>query len=570
MFSAIVGRFLTSIATWRLEHGVDVASMEYLIGCRTVFGAVNTPLRLRILHYALPLLVTLWALSPLGGQAALRVVSSGPEYTNETVPVSYLDSLSPFFIGDSASTANTFKPSINAVFVGALIAPKSIKEDHQDLYGNLKVPLLEDRIASASPKQEGWYYMKSDESILYSSLVGLPVAGLEEEGSTFLNIETSYLYPTCTLSRQDISNTTASEYDDWEKYRQENLNNGPIGNMVLDFDSTRGPNDFALRDPLTVTEPRTIVFGNVGIIEADTGGLYAYPLELRYATKATCAMTTTYVEVQFVCEGKACNAVAIRESRLSHVSNAATWLDGLLAPGANSIAWPSLAQRFYTEFINASNQGASRSSSALERFLMNPDAPFSDPEAQPVLANVGETAFSYRFAQLLNTYLLANTAPLSVTGNFSVYSAEDLLRAADNYTFYGVKGLPPGHGLAANTTATLESVQTVLVCNLPWLVVLAIGSTVMFSAGLATTFLNLVRKGPEILDSFTSLMRDSPFVHVDTGASTEDAADKARRLRKVRVMLGDVRAEETVGYVALGTSIKEESAQKLRSGRMYS
>jgi hypothetical protein len=30
MFSAIIGRFLTSIAAWRLERGVDVASVEYI------------------------------------------------------------------------------------------------------------------------------------------------------------------------------------------------------------------------------------------------------------------------------------------------------------------------------------------------------------------------------------------------------------------------------------------------------------------------------------------------------------------------------------------------------------
>ncbi|KAM0722360.1 hypothetical protein Q7P37_001801 [Cladosporium fusiforme] len=123
MFSAIIGRFLTSIATWKLERGADFASMEHLNGCRTVSGVIDTSIRLNILHYAMPLLVISWTLSALRGQATLRVVSSGPSYTNDTIRFSYLDILSPHSIGESASTRAPSIASINAVFIGALIAP---------------------------------------------------------------------------------------------------------------------------------------------------------------------------------------------------------------------------------------------------------------------------------------------------------------------------------------------------------------------------------------------------------------------------------------------------------------
>jgi len=145
VFSAIIGRFLTSIAAWRLEHGVDVASVEYLIGSRTVFGVVSTPIRLRILHYALPILLALWALSPLGGQANLRVLSLVPMYTNATIPVSYLESLSRSYLGvPGGQTEQMWGSAINAVFMGALFAPASTRKGYQDLYGNLKIPLLQD------------------------------------------------------------------------------------------------------------------------------------------------------------------------------------------------------------------------------------------------------------------------------------------------------------------------------------------------------------------------------------------------------------------------------------------
>jgi hypothetical protein len=93
MFTAIVGRFLTSLAAWRLECGVEVAAVEYLAGSRTVFGTISTPFRLKLLHRTLPVLLVLWSLSPLGGQASLRVVYPGP--MNYTVPISYTNSLTP-------------------------------------------------------------------------------------------------------------------------------------------------------------------------------------------------------------------------------------------------------------------------------------------------------------------------------------------------------------------------------------------------------------------------------------------------------------------------------------------
>jgi hypothetical protein len=178
----------------------------------------------------------------------------------------------------------------------------------------------------------------------------------------------------------------------------------------------------------------------------------------------------------------------------------------------------------------------------------------------PRIADLGDIVFSQRFAQLLNTYWLAIAAPFSVTGNFT---------AQNNVSLALEKG---GSGLARNTTAQLQTVETVLVCHTVWLVVLLIGSLVMLLAGIATTTLNLKRKGPEILDSFASMLRDSPHVHVETGPSTEDGSDKVRRLQKSRVMLGDVCPLGTTGFVALATQTNGDGidhVQRLRGDRVY-
>jgi hypothetical protein len=540
MFSAIIGRFLTSIAAWRLERGVNVAFVEYLLGSRTVFGAISTPLRLRFLHYALPLLVALWILSPLGGQASLRVVHTGPVYSNVTSTVSYLESLSPYWMVGVASDSDgeLDESTINAIFMGVLIAPKDVKAASQDAYGNIKIPLLEDlQTHSDQADADGWYSTKTDTPLVYSSLIGIPTMGIAEVGTTFLAIESSYLYPRCTLSLTYHHDSDSSRA--WNKFREENCNNGEGGSLAMDINADSTPNNFTYRDPSSVTTPRTILLGSTDITTSTD-------------TIATCVTTTTYVETQFVCDGLLCETTAIRESRGEHNPAAATFLD--------SSGSGLMALNFCSMFINSTGVVQSGTHSPLERYFTNTNTPFTDPVGMLRMADVGDTLFSQRFSQLLNTYWLAFAAPFSVTGNFT---------ARNSVSSAVANG---GSGLARNATAQLQTTKTVLVCNTVWLVVLLVGSLAMLTAGIATTTLNLNRKGPEVLDSFASMLRDSPHVQVETGPSTEDGSDKARRLQKTRVILGDICPLETTGFVALATHTDVDGIdriQRLRVDRVY-
>ena len=211
MFTAIVGRFLISLAAWRLECGVEVAAVEYLAGSRTVFGTISTPFRLKLLHRTLPVVLVLWSLSPLGGQASLRVVYPGP--MNYTVPISYTNSLTPSEKirgggrgGDSSTTGSQ-------VFFAALLSPPLTNEGRQDIFGNLNVPLVEQSsvpLRGLTPDEDNWYFIGSGpsddrETITYSSLIGLYVSTKGSRGGVdhFFNIETSYLYSDCSLKKSD-------------------------------------------------------------------------------------------------------------------------------------------------------------------------------------------------------------------------------------------------------------------------------------------------------------------------------------------------------------------------------
>ena len=86
-FAAVVANCLKAISAWNLERGITVISLEYLLGSRTVFSAVTTPLKLRSMSALAPFLILLWALSPLGGQASLRLVEITPTTIATSSPV---------------------------------------------------------------------------------------------------------------------------------------------------------------------------------------------------------------------------------------------------------------------------------------------------------------------------------------------------------------------------------------------------------------------------------------------------------------------------------------------------
>jgi hypothetical protein len=64
---------------------------------------------------------------------------------------------------------------------------------------------------------------------------------------------------------------------------------------------------------------------------------------------------------------------------------------------------------------------------------------------------------------------------------------------------------------------------------------------VMLAVALVPLVLRRWRTGPEISGSVVSLTRDSPYFDgVERGPSIESSTDKAFRMRRVRVKLGDV------------------------------
>lgn len=124
------------------------------------------------------------------------------------------------------------------------------------------------------------------------------------------------------------------------------------------------------------------------------------------------------------------------------------------------------------------------------------------------------------------------------------------------------------YGLKA-ANCTIVTGKTIFVCNKGWLAVLLVTSLVMLSSAVASAILDVRRQSPDLLDGFCLALRDNRYADLPVGCSLEDGTDMARRLRDVKVGMGDVRPEADVGHVAIAVPSEEQPVECLRRGRDY-
>ncbi|KUJ14510.1 uncharacterized protein LY89DRAFT_736543 [Mollisia scopiformis] len=75
-FSAIVGSFLRNLSHWKAQKGSKLQTLELLINSRSLFNTISTTVALQSLQWLNIILILLWCLSPLAGQASLRILET--------------------------------------------------------------------------------------------------------------------------------------------------------------------------------------------------------------------------------------------------------------------------------------------------------------------------------------------------------------------------------------------------------------------------------------------------------------------------------------------------------------
>ncbi|KAH6981797.1 hypothetical protein BKA56DRAFT_584514 [Ilyonectria sp. MPI-CAGE-AT-0026] len=543
VFAAIAANLLKAIAAWKLERGISVLSLQFLLRSRTVFSAFTAPLIMGTASYITPLILVLWVLSPLGGQATLRVVGEAPSSSQESWNYRYLDVRSPMLHSGALSSAGAeVLPAIIGAFTAALGSPDKIKSASQDAFGNIKIPMVEAYEASNRTQANGgWYDLTGEKNITYSSISGLPIYisdGLGLRGNHSFKMDTSYIYYNCTVSHGPGNST-----EWWEYMNAPNAYTN--GNTIV---LLAGYHAFNLvKFNVTPAEVIFTTWSNATI------------------TNATCSLTTSFVEADIECHHSDCGVKRLRRIVQPKYLTALTVLDGVGPTGGIDFNIPQMS--FFQTFVNATNTAWTskmvykRYGTPIEYYFTNPGAPYLDVMSvavnPPRIWTLSDEIFSQRLSQLLNTFWIANIAPIAFTG-----SVEFSKNASSQ-----IEGKPA----AVDAEGKFTPDVFVLRANRAWLAVLVVSSITMLLAAVAAAYLGALRRGPDILDYTTSIIRDNPYVDIAdiNKNSMEDGSDQMKRLKNIRVCLGDVTPAQEKGHVAFATVGEAVPLGRQRLTRTY-
>ncbi|KAI0015593.1 hypothetical protein F4780DRAFT_786586 [Xylariomycetidae sp. FL0641] len=524
LFAAVLGRASHAIFVWFLERGARVGTLDLLAGCSSLTSVVTSQYQMRMVSFLGVLLMLIWALSPVGGQASIRQLSLATRLATEETNYTYMipgTSMMDYRISDHASAF----ANINALLMSSLMSPMSTKESALDTWGNVKIPLIEMYEQAGEPDDDGWYTADASNNT-YSSLIGIPISGFSSSGGAFarhaVSIEARYLYLDCPVV-----------YGDWvepEDIPEEQSYYGTDAYIWWrDNDTAR-----TATPPGEQTERRSF--------------FYQWWLSPTNMT-SHCYLSTTYVEADVRCGGAAgaasCAAARLRRSRQpGHPPAAYTLLDqpwgvfGLVAEN----------------YVNAM-AGHSAFPTAVEYYLVSPADPFAGwPSPDPAAADRPSRAtYAARLGQLLNAYWTAMNAMHAVAGGLTPDTA---------FLPGDARGLlDTDVAFLANTSSsrgTRSRDVEVLAAHRPWVAALCVASVVLVLASLVRPVVRNVCGGgaaaPDLMCNVSSLaLRDNPYAALPPGGSALGAAQRARLLRDVVVRLGDVRPGEEIGRIAVAS-----------------
>ncbi|USW55747.1 hypothetical protein Slin15195_G090660 [Septoria linicola] len=391
LFATIVGRASYAILLWRLERGEEMGTLDLLAASTSLAGTVISQLTLRNLNLIGLALLVIWTLSPIGGQATIRVL--GFSFARRAIPIEAYHTVPTWDAGGySGSSPEVSMAWANTLFrstvAASLIVPSVLtrfdtaslqRTSRQDVWGNVKVPMIEiyeDHLAANefTADGQGWFHAGWDgeayERFGYrpASLLGVPSTfcanspehrdwDLYRSYTCQFIMETSYLRLSCPLVNGTKDKDPASHRDQGTFFR------GPRADFYLDHDarcttntttpSTSSAYDTACQWLMEVMpgRPRQFTYVDMG-----TTGI------------STCTVNITYVEAVVSCTTPPemadvespptdCSIIKVRRSRSKHAAPGHTVLDHERSHnGTKTDDWSFFAAAFVNSAIDSSNQ----------------------------------------------------------------------------------------------------------------------------------------------------------------------------------------------------------------------
>ena len=483
--------------------------LDMLAGSNSLTNTVISQLKLRIISLLGLVLIVTWALSPIGGQASFRQISIGNKFSTESAVFTYMIPNGNMLQYDD-SDRESYWGNTNAQFVASVISSAEAKASTVDLWGNVKIPMIEPYENSSTKDSHEWFSVETNTT--YSSLVGIPLAGITN--SSFANytmsMQTSYLYLDCPV----VYGT-----DNWIA-----PNNTAFGTGAFMWTAD---NNITQRYETFTTDPAALG-----------------PLVFTYVSwgptgYSQCSMTTTYVEVDITCSvSSSCKATRIRRSALSNPPPAFTLMD------AEPIGWEYFSLPFATSISAHPN-----TPTVVQYYLVGPEDPVSLSMSATAskVPRITSEVYATRLGQLVNSYWTSLNAMRAITGGMTPETAFMAgVNVSDGITFRANSSTVIG--MQTTSTQVIQSHEG-------WVATLLVASIVMIVASLVHPiahyfFIHI----PDLMLNISSLaVRDNPYVSVRANGTFMGASERAKLLKNLKVQFGDVNAGAETGRLAFGS-----------------
>ncbi|GIK06734.1 hypothetical protein Aspvir_002384 [Aspergillus viridinutans] len=550
VFAAIVGGLMRNYALWRAQNCAPLGVLEQLNGSSSFAGTVSSILALRHATLLSVSVLLLWAMSPIGGQSALRMVSQAASSVSGNASAAYINmNGSSYLIGFSAMTAG-LTPT-NAVYTASLLASQEVKDSPRDLWGWPKIPLLRTLppVSSSRNSANPWRSSVSNDSIIYSSLAGIVLQGIPRDLDAEFSVESSYLDLDCHLVANDSTDQVVYEimgksvlvHNATDLFEHPTYHS--IGEVTM--------SSFFIDTTYNFTAPARNQ-ANVNLFYGSRNRLGEGPLR---AALFNCSISYVHVESWIACQNYSCAVNRMRQSENDRRPSSYTpWHDLDLKMTNN---WVTL-YNFITELPAASGPIASYAASPTDSYIYGEPSLFSLKDYHRDWSSVSEHDVSTRLTTVFNTYWQASLAPLIIT----TVSASDPVRLS----------IPPQEGLANfnSTFCTTSRAIRVYRTKFGWVSVFIFGAILLQFCAVAALSLKSMTIAPDILGYVSSMTRENPHIPLPPGGSSYSGPERARLLRDLKVQILDVQGYNDTGHIALASrDTVDMMGQKLNRRREY-
>ncbi|PMD30216.1 hypothetical protein L207DRAFT_641787 [Hyaloscypha variabilis F] len=512
VYAAIAAQVLRMYASYKVERGLRLMTLEQLISSHSLASAIKQPFLLQRLNWVSIALLCLWSLSPLAGQAFLRMSYLAPSGVVHNTTLQYLDTAVDPAGFDGAADAGAFGPNVDILYGSLILSPIASQQSSMDSWGNPKIPIISELNKTNS---KGWSMVPSLPS--YSSLLGVPVSGLTKNGgNTAFKIESAYFafeecLPMTNITLEEVISTIAAD---------------PLAGSLENATSATLHMAIALPSANNNTNGTIYYASKLGSNDA-----YAY---------TSCPFSQVFVSTTIFCTGLSCSASLMLAATNSHPA-------GLISSAS-----------YLNMILNFVNSGAAKESdiyTPTQFYIQDPgSAGMNDFTTGPDPRVISPANFTARLAILLNSYWLAGIAPYDFTGTIKSDS--------NAVTPVSIQGTSTDTALVYHT-------------SWGWLVVLLFSALLLLGGGMAGAVLDHLTVGPDIFGFASSLVHRNKYMKLEDEENRKGAtgtiggAQKARTYGHVKVMLMDVRPGQEVGRIALGRAESGVMEGRLKRGRLY-